>query len=68
MPLLLQDATSRKVGLSQAAVAGLRLMAVTVTSQALLSPYHTFTEFEKKDRSLSGLATQTLAPTPYDAV
>ena len=46
VPLLLQDATSRKV--SQAAVAGLRLMAVTVTSQALLSPYHTLTEFEKE--------------------
>ena len=46
VPLLLQDATSRKV--SQAAVAGLRLKAVTVTSQALLSPYHTFTEFEKE--------------------
>ena len=44
VPLLLQDATSRKV--SQAALAGLRLMAVT--SQALLSPYHTFTEFEKE--------------------
>ena len=45
VPLLLQDATSRKV--SQAAVAGLRLMAVTVTSQALLRSY-TFTEFEKE--------------------
>ena len=45
VPLLLQDVTSRKV--SQAAVAGLRLMAVTVTSQALLRSY-TFTEFEKQ--------------------
>ena len=63
VPLLLQDATSRKV--SQAAVAGLRLMSVTITSQALLGPYHTFTEFEK-ERQKAVWPSQTLAPTRYE--
>ena len=62
---LLHESVSQ-VGL---VVAGLQLMAVTVTSQALWPLATIFSQnLKKKDRRLSGLTISTLAPTPYDAV